>query len=172
MHAQMFVCVCVCVCVFVCLCVCARARLCVSVPLSVCPFSCVRFRVSVSVFVVVAILDLHKRHQRRHAGRAQIDLRDHYSYATNRREQQTHQVVNMHTEYIHNAFAHPFVHATMQDATSYCERHHSCRSSPGGAGTSCPHLYSIFSSFSVQFYFHFIFGVGTKPLALIYGKSN
>jgi hypothetical protein len=87
-------------CVCVCVCVCVS----VPVPVSVCPFSYVRFCVSVSVFVVVAILDLHKRYQRRHAGRAQVDLRDHHTYATNRREQQTHQVVNMHTGCIHAAF--------------------------------------------------------------------
>ena len=132
-------------CVCVCVCVCVS----VPVPVSVCPFSYVRFCVSVSVFVVVAILDLHKRYQRRHAGRAQVDLRDHHSYATNRREQQTHQVVNMHTECIHNAFTRAFVHATMQDATINCERHISCRSSQGGdRNFLSPPL----------FYFHLLFG--------------
>ena len=136
----------VCLCV-PCVCVCVRARVCVCPCPCPCPWA--RFRVSVSLFVVVAILDLHKRYQRRHAGRAQVDLRDHHSYATNRREQQTHQVVNMHTECIHNAFTRSFVHATMQDATINCERHISCRSSQGGdRNFLSPPL----------FYFHLLFG--------------
>ena len=165
MHAQMFVCV-----YRVCVCVCARARCVCPCP---CPCPWARFRVSVSLFVVVAILDLHKRYQRRHAGRAQVDLRDHHSYATNRREQQTHQVVNMHTECIHNAFTRAFVHATMQDATINCERHISCRSSQGGdRNFLSPPLFYFQLLFGSILFSHFIFGVCTKPLALIYCKSN
>ena len=149
---------------FVCVCVCVCVCVSVPVPVSVCPFSCVRFCVSVSVFVVVAILDLHKRYQRRHAGRAQVDLRDHHTYATNRREQQTHQVVNMHTDAY---MLHSHVDSCMQPCkTRQVIVSAIFRVGPPQVeiGTSCPHLYSIFSSFSVQFCFLTSFSVFARSL--------
>jgi|NorSeaMetagenome_1021524.scaffolds.fasta_scaffold155264_2 hypothetical protein len=57
---------------------------------------------------VAAIPDLHKRYQRRHAGRTQVHLRDHHPPATDRWKQKAHQVVKYATR-LHTSYARAFI---------------------------------------------------------------